>query len=103
MYKQGIKEADLFLEEGTNRVPNDGKFHIIKNGKIIGSYKTLRKAQEAYLNILQNIEYTPQKSPSEDHSKPIEKLIDRYLSNRYVGINPNRFVQKRPQNKSFKA
>ena len=48
MYVQGIEKANLFIKQGTNDVPNDKRFHVVKDNKIIGSFKNLKQALPLY-------------------------------------------------------
>lgn len=34
-YKYGYEDLDLFIEQGTDRVPNDGQFHFVLRGQVI--------------------------------------------------------------------
>lgn len=40
----GYEEQDLFVEEGTDRVPNDGQFHLLLEGRVIESHPTSKRA-----------------------------------------------------------
>lgn len=44
MFRYGHEDANLFVEEGTDRVPDDGCFHIVLRGVIVESHPTAKKA-----------------------------------------------------------
>lgn len=45
MYREGIEELDLYIERGTERVPDDDRFHILDSGSPLGSFAMLADAQ----------------------------------------------------------
>ena len=49
MYRQHLGE--LAIEEGTDRVPSDGRYHVIQNGIVRKSFKTLRGALVFYATL----------------------------------------------------
>lgn len=58
-YKQGVPAIDLFIERGTDRVPQDQRFHVIETGAVIGSFRTLRAAQRLYQERLTALHFAP--------------------------------------------
>src|SRR4051812_24109170 len=62
-YRQGIPAIDLYIERGTERVPPDGRYHVVHGGKVVGSYRGLRGAQACYRNRLAESGYVPAPSP----------------------------------------
>ena len=54
-YQYGYDEQDLYVEEGTDRVPNDGRFHIVLRGSVIESEGNVKRAlarlQQLRLNL----------------------------------------------------
>src|SRR5687767_1962882 len=47
-YRQSNLKANVALERGTPNVPNDGKYHLIVEGQVVNSFKTLRQGKDAY-------------------------------------------------------
>jgi hypothetical protein len=47
-YKQANMKANVSLEKGTENVPRDGQFHLLVDGKVVASFKTLRQGKAAY-------------------------------------------------------
>ena len=43
-YRYGYEKEDLFIEQGTDRVPDDGQFHIVLRGRPIEAEATLKRA-----------------------------------------------------------
>jgi hypothetical protein len=58
-YRQGIPAIDLFIERGTERVPADGRYHVVQAGEVVGSYRGLKAAQRRYRQQLDAIGYVP--------------------------------------------
>lgn len=47
-YRQTNLKANVAIERGTPTVPNDGKYHLLVEGKLVSSHKTLKHAKDAY-------------------------------------------------------
>ena len=43
-YHYGYDEQDLYVEQGTDRVPDDDKFHIVLRGSVIESHPDAKRA-----------------------------------------------------------
>lgn len=43
-YRYGYEEQDLYVEQGTDRVPDDGRFYVVQSGKIVESYPSAKRA-----------------------------------------------------------
>jgi hypothetical protein len=50
-YRQVFPSAKLSLERATDNVPKDGRFHVILNGTVVGSYRSLKSAQTKYQKL----------------------------------------------------
>lgn len=77
-YKQFIKEAGLSLEKGTKDVPDDGKYHLIKNGKLIASFRSLRQGSKRYKEELERMGYKPAKKVKKK-ANLVKEATDSYL------------------------
>ena len=84
MYKQEIREIGLSIEEGTARVPKDGKYYLIKDERILGSYRSLKKAQARYQEIVKETGYKPKRGDAERKSLA-EGAIEDDLLKRDIG------------------
>lgn len=77
-YKQYIPEIKLFLEKGTSRVPNDGRYYIVSDGCIIDSFTSLKQAEERFKQLVVESGYKP--NSSQDKKPRIEdESLERYL------------------------
>jgi len=43
-YKYGFEDIDLFVEQGTDRVPDDGRFYLVLRGQVIEDEATEKRA-----------------------------------------------------------
>lgn len=48
VYRQSNLKANVALERATDNVPNDGQFHLLVEGQIVGSFKNLKSGKNAY-------------------------------------------------------
>jgi hypothetical protein len=61
-YRQGIPQIDLFIEKGTDRTPEPGRYYVFKDGEAQGNargYHSLKRAQEKYSELLATSRYVP--------------------------------------------
>jgi len=61
-FVQGIEPIDLWVKKGTPDVPDDGKFHVVHQGKIVASYRRETQAVIEYRRLVKEISYTPDPS-----------------------------------------
>lgn len=66
-YRQSRPGAPVSLERGTNRVPLDGKYYLLKHDKVVASFKSLRQGEAAFREALKEFPLeTPQGMPQRD-------------------------------------
>ncbi len=58
-YRQGLPVIGLYIERGTGRVPGDGRYHVLHQEAVIGSFRSLRGAQRCYHEQQKLIGYVP--------------------------------------------
>ena len=77
-YKQYIPDLGLSIEKNTENVPRDGKYYLLRGGQIVKAFRTLKKADVAFREMLAEDEYTPK--PVEKQAKSAAKQnIERYF------------------------
>lgn len=54
-YKYGYDEEDLYVEQGTDRVPDDGQFHIVLRGRVIEHEATAKRALGRLMQLRNNV------------------------------------------------
>jgi hypothetical protein len=78
-YRQYVPEIKLSIERGTTGATSDGKFHVIKEGKNIGSFSSLKQAQDVFKRLLAESGYRP-KLQSNKQVTPADEGLERYLT-----------------------
>jgi hypothetical protein len=68
-YRRSMEGASVSLECDTDNVPKDGRYHLLRDSKVISSYKSLKAATTAYQALLDELGITlkaaPQPAPQE--------------------------------------
>lgn len=54
-YKYGYDKEDLYVEQGTERVPDDGQFHIVLRGRVIEHEATAKRALGRLMQLRNNL------------------------------------------------
>ena len=78
LYRQIHPRANISIECNTNRVPTDGKYYIIKDGKVIASFRSLKAAQPCYQQLVEEIALPP--LVKQENKMPSEQIMDEYFS-----------------------
>jgi hypothetical protein len=76
-YRQFIPEIDLSIERNTSKVPPDGRFHIVKSGRIIESFRSRKRAEERFRQLVAEEGFKP-KIPQGEQVSPLDESIERY-------------------------
>lgn len=78
MYRQLHPRANVSIECNTNSVPNDNKYYIIKDGKIIASFCSLKAATPYYQQLVDEMALPP--LVKQETKLSMEQIIDEYYS-----------------------
>jgi hypothetical protein len=76
-YRHYIPALDLFIERGTSRVPGDGKYHVVYKGKIVGSFRSRKKAEQKFRQLVEESGYKPDTSIAKPVD-PSQEALERY-------------------------
>jgi len=52
-FRQSFPAAGVSLERGTENVPDDGRFHLVVDGKVAESFRSEKQAQQRYQELRQ--------------------------------------------------
>lgn len=63
MYRQFNERAGISIEQGTGKVPDDGKYYVLQDGEIVGSFKSLKEAEETYRKLVEEKALPPLEAP----------------------------------------
>ena len=58
-YRQGVPALDLYIERATERVPADGRYHVVVGDVVAGSFRSLRGAQLCYRRQQELLGFVP--------------------------------------------
>gem|GEM_PF-5637060 len=51
--------AHVSIESATDRVPDDGYYYVLRQGKIEGKFRRLKRAQEMYSKLVAGMNLPP--------------------------------------------
>ena len=77
-YKHYIPDIGLSIEKNTENVPQDGNYYLLRDGQIMRAFRTLKKAELAFREMLAEAGYTP-KPVEKQGKRAAEQDIDRYM------------------------
>jgi hypothetical protein len=77
-YRQAIPDLNLSIEKATDKVPDDGKYYVLQNGKVLGAFRNLKQAQVLYRKIVQESGYKP--TPVTTTKSAAEMATENYLA-----------------------
>ena len=87
MFKMFYRGAPASLEQGTKAVPDDGKYHLILDGQIVKSFRSLQVARQAYQKLLADVGFEPEVEKEEldpEQARRRERLaVDYYRVSDY--------------------
>ena len=81
VYRQYIPDLNLSIERATEAVPDDRKFYVIQDGKILKGFRVLKQAQEFFKQLVKESGYKP-KVAEEEQRTAAQENIDRYLESK---------------------
>jgi hypothetical protein len=58
-YRQHLPDLDLSIERQTDAVPDDGAWYLLREGEQLGRYRSLKAAQAAWREVLQDSGWKP--------------------------------------------
>ncbi len=82
-FKLALPDAGLSIEQNTENVPNDGRFHVILNGNVVASYPSLKRARDRFQQLKEETGYRPPgRRDGEDlaNREHIERVLDAATS-----------------------
>jgi hypothetical protein len=90
-YKRYIPGIRLSLVKGTGNVPNDGKYYVLQNEKIIASFRSQKEADKRFEELVVESGYKANVSAKGENT-PTQASIERYLDAKalFYAIGPIR-------------
>ena len=97
MYRQFHPRANTSIERNTARVPADGKYYVIKDEKVIATFRSLKAATSCYQRIIDEMDL-PLLTEQETKSAYEHMMEDYYKdtsNNTLLGTNFGRKWDKK--------
>ena len=76
-YKHFIPKLELSIERNTVNVPNDGRFYVVKAGKVLQNFRSRKLAEEKFRELVKESGFKPEEQPTEKMN-PIDEAAERY-------------------------
>lgn len=73
MFRQVNERACVSLEKGTEKVPDDNRYHVYDSGKLVASFCSFKKAQELYRNLVRQKNLPPLQKQA--HPMSMEEML----------------------------
>ena len=74
VYRCFNERAGISIEQGTDKVPDDGKYYVLKDGEIVERLKSLKTAEEAYRKLVEEKNLPPLEAPVKLSADQIRQL-----------------------------
>lgn len=78
MYRQFHPRANISIECYTGSVPADGKYYVIKDGKVIAAFRSLKAATACYQKMVDEMALPP--LVKQDIKMTSEQIQDEFYS-----------------------
>lgn len=78
MYRQIHPRAKVSIECNTGRVPADGKYYVLKDGKVIAAFRSLKAAEPCYQQLVEEMALPP--LVKQDIKMTSEQIQDEFYS-----------------------
>jgi len=84
-FRLALPELELSIEQNTENVPRDGRFHVLHRGADVGSYPNLKRAREHFQRIKEAAGFQPTvadqpRGAGAANKEHIERLLDAATS-----------------------
>ena len=78
-FRLALAGSGLSIEQNTENVPKDGRYHIVQNGTVVASYPSLKRARDRFQQIKEEVGYRPPSADPEGADKANREHIERVL------------------------
>jgi hypothetical protein len=83
-YRQTLAELELSIERFTEHVPSDGSWYLIRAGELVGRFRSLSAAQEAWRKIVRESGWQPRPIDVDPADVRRREQAERWSRNRGV-------------------
>ena len=92
MFKQEIARFGLSVESGTDAVPNDGKYYVIREGDVVLETPSQKKAVDAYNKLRRELLDTM--GNAEEAPDPREVLARERMESEVYAVRADAFRRR---------
>jgi len=78
-YRHYIPGIDVSVERYTANVPNDGKYYIVKEGKVVQNFRSMKHAEDMFKQLIAESGFKPKPQHSQKVN-PVDETLERILS-----------------------
>jgi len=78
-FRLALADIGLSIEQNTDNVPNDGRYHVIRHGVVVASYPSLKRARDHFQQLKQEAGYRPPAADAGAADKANREHIERVL------------------------
>jgi len=77
-YKRELPQLELSIERATEDVPSDGRFYLVRRGKIVADFPSEKSALEKYREILEEVGFQPYEIETK-RMTPSQERLESYF------------------------
>lgn len=81
-YRQSLPDLELSIERYTEAVPRDGGWYLLRGGEQLGRYRSLKAAQQAWREIVQESGWKPERREVDPSRVRHRERMERWSRNR---------------------
>lgn len=81
-YRQYLPDLDLSIERYTDAVPDDGRWYLIRDGKQLGRFRSLKAAQDAWKKVVRDSGWRPKGREVDPNEVRRREQMERWARNR---------------------
>ena len=81
-YRQAVPTLNLSLERGTEEVPDDGRFHVVRDGAVVYTSQSQEDALRQYRDLRDQL--LPRTETGVDVKRIIEREVAEHEANRFL-------------------
>jgi hypothetical protein len=81
-YRQVLPQLHLSIERHTPRVPDDGAWYLLQEGRRLGRFRSLKAAQKAWKEVVDSSGWTPVESEVDPKQIQLRERQENWARNR---------------------
>ncbi len=78
-FRLDVTEIGLSIEQNTENVPHDGRYHVVKAGVVVASYPSLKRARDRLQKLKEEAGYQPSQNAGAAEKMPAKEHVERLM------------------------